>query len=299
MKQAAERGVEIDVLWGQEEYVGRDRRPKGQPTAAEIVQIVKNMPEVYRHRDSLRFHEQSTRSHAKMIVFDPEESGEYVTLIGSCNWLASGYTSIEASVCLRSTAIVREVLRCLARAVHAGSGSRSRMTETLLDIATRLPDQNSRRASNARAALIIDDAHNDCMLRVRDEARERILLVSHRMGPVARPGALVPLAVACSKGTVEAKVFYGKLEVDKPLLSQWQDDAARHGVVLKAIRNPRVHAKLLAWDDDAVVVSSQNWLSADPGESHMVRELGVMIDAPGVGASAIKLFDSQIGVDDT
>jgi hypothetical protein len=293
MKQATERGVEIDVLWGQEENARKESRKKERLSAIEIVQILKKNPVIDSCRDTLRFHEQSTRSHAKAVVFDPEEQGQYVALIGSCNWLASGYASVEASVCLRSAGIVREVLKCLARMVHAGSGSRSRMTERLLEMATRLRSRDPSRSSNARAALIIDDAHNDCMLRVRDEARERILLVSHRMGPVARPGALVPLAVACGKGKASAKVFYGRLEVVNPLLSQWESDAARHGVALKPIRNPRVHAKLLAWDD-TVVISSQNWLSADPGESQMVRELGVMIDSPGVGALAMEVFESQI-----
>jgi len=113
-----------------------------------------------------------------------------------------------------------------------------------------------------------------------------VLLVSHRMGPVARPGALVPLAAACAKGPVTARVIYGKLEVDDIQLTQWQTDAQRYSIKITPLKKPPVHAKFLAWDEDHVVISSQNWLSADPGPSYQVKELGVLIDAPGIGTRA-------------
>jgi len=41
------------------------------------------------------------------------------------------------------------------------------------------------------------------------------------------------------------------------------------------VRDPRLHAKLLAWDEDALVVTSQNWMSRDPGFSKYSQQLGV------------------------
>ena len=56
---------------------------------------------------------------------------------------------------------------------------------------------------------------------------------------------------------------------------------------------PRLHAKLLAWDDDALAITSQNWLSADPSDSAPLRELGLFINAPRVADHLITLFRMQ------
>lgn len=300
MKDAvAQRNVTIDVLWGQkEESEDRQSRRKNmkqdRPTAAEIVAELEKDASLAPYRRRLRFHTQSTDSHAKVIVFDPVQRGRYVALLGSCNWLASTYGSVEASVYLRSACIVRELLKVLARAVYAGAGLRTTMVETLLKMARQLPPDPPGTLLNASAALVVDDAHVDCMYRMCEQAERTVLLVSHRLGPVARPGALAPLAAACAKSLVKARVFYGKLEAERLLLTQWEADARRHGISLVPIKKPRVHAKFLAWDEDHAVISSQNWLSADPGESHLVKELGVMIDAPGIGTLAMTRFDDCV-----
>jgi cardiolipin synthase len=36
------------------------------------------------------------------------------------------------------------------------------------------------------------------------------------------------------------------------------------GMKVHQIFRPRLHAKFLAWDADSVVITSQNWMSADP-----------------------------------
>jgi cardiolipin synthase A/B len=54
------------------------------------------------------------------------------------------------------------------------------------------------------------------------------------------------------------------------------------------IDEPRLHAKILGWDDDFPVVTSQNWLSADPSEANLRREIGIFIHASGIARLAIE-----------
>jgi cardiolipin synthase len=60
------------------------------------------------------------------------------------------------------------------------------------------------------------------------------------------------------------------------------------------VYTPRLHAKLLAWDDDALAITSQNWLSADPSDNAPLREIGVFINAPKVADQVIRLFQLQL-----
>ena len=50
---------------------------------------------------------------------------------------------------------------------------------------------------------------------------------------------------------------------------------------------------VLAWDNDFVVISSQNWLSADPSESNPRGEMGVFLHAPGAGRRVIERFQFE------
>jgi hypothetical protein len=50
---------------------------------------------------------------------------------------------------------------------------------------------------------------------------------------------------------------------------------------IRQIVDPRMHAKFLGWDDDNVVITSHNLLSADPSSDF--AELGIHLRASGIG----------------
>jgi cardiolipin synthase len=70
-------------------------------------------------------------------------------------------------------------------------------------------------------------------------------------------------------------------------------EAKKAGIRIEPIYQPKVHAKVLAWDNDFVVISSQNWLSADPSESNPKREMGVFLRASGVARRVIERFQFE------
>ena len=69
-------------------------------------------------------------------------------------------------------------------------------------------------------------------------------------------------------------------------------EAGGSGIRLRPIHEPRLHAKILGWDDDFLVVTSQNWLSADPSESNLRKEIGVFIHATGIARLAIEKLEA-------
>jgi cardiolipin synthase A/B len=66
---------------------------------------------------------------------------------------------------------------------------------------------------------------------------------------------------------------------------------AAEGLAIRPVHRPRLHAKVLGWDDDALGVSSLNWLSADPADSAPYREIGVLIEAPRISDSFLRRFE--------
>ena len=67
---------------------------------------------------------------------------------------------------------------------------------------------------------------------------------------------------------------------------------AASGVQIKAIYNPRLHAKILGWDDDNLVLTSQNWLSADPGDVDPLQEIGIFVKSTGIARIVRERFNS-------
>jgi hypothetical protein len=50
------------------------------------------------------------------------------------------------------------------------------------------------------------------------------------------------------------------------------------------------HAKILAWDDDSAVITSQNWLSADPGYNSPLQEVGIYLIGARIADNVITTF---------
>jgi len=67
---------------------------------------------------------------------------------------------------------------------------------------------------------------------------------------------------------------------------------AAEGVAIQPVHKPRLHAKVLGWDDDALAISSLNWLSADPPDAEPYREIGVLIEAPRIADNFIRVFEN-------
>jgi len=280
---ATRRGVTIDILWGQDPP--DPDQPSGNHVPAQYAaERLREDPRIVAIADRLRIHDQCTYSHAKVIVADLNEPGNYIALVGSCNWLSSPFKSIEASVYLREPSVVSEIALSLLRLCYASVGGWDGLAGDLLHIRHELQYRRSTSSPNGKAALVVGDEHNEYMIRARDEARRSVFVTSNRLGRYFKPGALTPLAMACAKERIKTRILYSLLQgIGIAEESQFARDAAAHHVRLKLHKNPKIHAKVLAWDDNAAVVTSQNWLSADPGHTTLATELGIALDVPGIG----------------
>ncbi len=110
---------------------------------------------------------------------------------------------------------------------------------------------------------------------------------------------IIPALSAAKEKGVAVSLFYGRST--GPLSGKAAADLAldlrSSGVDIRPVQRPRLHAKVLAWDDDALAVTSLNWLSADPSESALRREIGIFVEMNKLADNFIRRFEHAKAVD--
>lgn len=277
--EAARKGARVELMWGE----GDDPRSAGRTRAA--VGAIREELAASGEDELIRFNPFSTRSHAKFVVADRSGGGP-VALIGSCNWLSSGMALLEAGVRLRDPRLVADLLYQAAELSRGRDGHWNELTSQLAAYAASISDMPQMRGPNAEAAILLGPAHRDILRQASDSAERRLLLMSHRVSASARQAFLIPARTALTaRSALAVELRYGI--VPKSPEPGW--DAITRGLDMTRIEvvppaSPEAHAKLLAWDEDDVVITSQNWLSADPPESNPRREMGIHLHSAGLAS---------------
>jgi cardiolipin synthase len=89
--QTAAKATTIDILWGQDDVGGGTSASRTAAAGLEAAIAAAG------RSDLIKAHPFSTHSHAKIVIADNGRGG-WLALVGSCNWLASDFSSFETSV---------------------------------------------------------------------------------------------------------------------------------------------------------------------------------------------------------
>lgn len=285
--QAAARGVHIDLMFGQADIEEEDN-----PSQAAAERLAAAIADAGR-KDAVTVHPFSTHSHAKIIVADNGQGG-WQALIGSCNWLASDYSSFETSLKLRDPAMVGEVIRALAGLSIGRPGVWTDFAQEMTVLGRRIEKMPRPAGRTSTMRLLYAHDHAAIPLEARDKARNRIFVLSHRIGVAARPVALLPMLSAVGANNIAAQAYYGRTTgplsgaASADLIREYQD----RGIAIRPVHQPRLHAKVLGWDDDTLAVTSLNWLSANPPRDATICELGVLVESTKVADNFFRIFDN-------
>jgi hypothetical protein len=249
----------------------------------------------------LRFNGEPTESHAKLLIWDGPEG--HTAYVGSYNWLSTPLTGVtdfvgsNVSVRLRHPALTASLYRMAASLwLTSRGGQMSETPERLRRIASLLEEQNQLSPppkdgspDKCSVRLVRDREHTALLRDVLLYETGKVRLTSHKLGNIA-PTRLASRQPAGTKPPEPLIVNYGETFLDADALSGLANSTAPSGVQL--CHTPRLHAKLLATKERAVI-SSFNFLSADPfGAQARAREVGVLIEGgkiPGL------LLDLAIG----
>lgn len=278
--KAAKRGVRIDIFWGAD----RDERDRKANLEAAIA-INHRITADRNLRGQARVHLYTTRSHAKLLIADAtgRGAGEFVAVVGSCNWLYSGFNRVETSIVLRHPHAVARVAQEFSELVFDIATS-SDAASDLMSLARTLRTHEARNGE-AELRLVRGDEHADMMRLARETADKSIMVGGDRLGLAAEARTIIPM-IAAAKRSVKGILCYSTASgpVTKQDAKELTALAASAGVRLVQIQDRELHGKFLLWDDDHVVLTSLNWSSADTSADSPLGEIGLYIKSPGLAA---------------
>ncbi|WP_375414151.1 phospholipase D-like domain-containing protein [uncultured Bradyrhizobium sp.] len=283
---AAARNVRVDILWGQSDDATENSASR------EAASLLRQAVQQSGRSDLVKIHSLTTDSHAKIIASD-DGSGAWSALVGSCNWLSTEFDSFEATVRLRDPRLAGRVVNHLATMSLGSRGVWHSLADELTVLARRIVHTKSLTGRKAKVRILLSSDHASLPLEARDRARKRILITSHRIGVAGLPMAIVPAVTAAQEKKIEAALFYGR--ATGPLsgtdAAELTREFERQGVRIRPIFQPRLHAKALCWDDDALAISSQNWLSASSSQAYPRREIGVFVELNKIADTFVRRLE--------
>jgi cardiolipin synthase A/B len=271
---AASRGAKIEVFWGQ----GDDA--SGKSSSRLACDAFRKAIAAAGRAEDIFVHPFTTGSHAKLMVGNDGKGGWYA-LVGSCNWLSSDFISVETSLRMRDPLVVGQLVRHLAALSMGPDGIYNRTVSDLTVLGRQIESMPRPRGRSASMRVLLAPDHAEFVLDARDRLQRRLLVTSHRLGVAGRPLVILPALSAAQTKAASVTLYYGR-----PTGRLSGADAAaialemrRGGVDIRPIHQPRIHSKVLAWDDDTLAVTSLNWLSADPSQTALRSEIGIAVES--------------------
>ena len=283
---AAARNVRVDILWGQSDDLNENS------TSRIAASMLRGAIQESGRSDLIRVHSLTTDSHAKIIAAD-DGNGAWSALVGSCNWLSTDFSSFEATARLRDPQLVGRIVNHLAAMSLGSRGVWHTLADELTVLGRRIASIKPPSGRRAKVRILLSPDHAALPLEARDHAKKRIAITSHRIGIAGLPMAIVPAVTAAQVQKIDASLFYGR--ATGPLsgvnAAELSLEFQRQGVHIRPIFQPRLHAKVLCWDDDALAVSSQNWLSATSSQANLRREIGMFVELNKIADTFMRRFE--------
>lgn len=291
MLDALRRRVQIDLLWGY--GLGR-----GEGAEKKTLKWLRRLREEAGTGVNLRFSSEPTESHAKFLIAD--RNHELEAIIGSFNWLSTPLTSHIAdragsnvSIRLRHPALLAELLHSAAALwMSSRAGLLSDAPERLRNLAGKCARKAAESnpaagAPGVRIGIIRDTQHEHWLRQIMQGSDTPKMIVSHQLGRAARSR----LQFSPNPSYKELSILFGRPSdtMDASALNEVTATVAAGGG--RCQRADWVHSKV-AMAGDTVLISSYNFLSADPFQTaRRAREVGVVLQGAAVAELIRSVFN--------
>jgi len=294
LEQACLRGVRCHIFYGT--GLDKDRR-----NAIAIQELNERLSSVRLARGHVLTQRDSVRSHVKCLAADNGQGGA-VVLLGSCNWLSSPFSAVEASIMLTENEAAAAGLDLL-RAIISPLSSASRSVEVLQFTSSDLtrarraltPNVNSGGRMPIRLTILHAEEHERLLRKVAHEASERFICATNKVGATMVPGLFNPAEIA-GRRLEDVRVYYSRRSGPIKRRHVAAHRERLNGVVdLIGVEYPQVHAKFLLWDRDDAVVTSFNWGSQSGSADEPLDEVGLHLIGPGLASLLLKKFEEHVG----
>lgn len=286
LKRALDRGVLIDVLWGQ---APDPLYEKDHFAGFEFLRKLEEETVRSGITGKLNIARKPVESHAKILLSDGAEGVS--ACIGSFNWFAArtGAERRDVSLWVKHPIPVARLCHLLAdfgirdERLSTGSGAVKlrNFAADLSSIPPSDPHPKHELASAVAAQLIIDRRHEQSIRHAVEQGSNRVVVASHRLKANAC-NQLLPLFARALKQGKKLEVTYGIAESDPETLNSFSESLTKLGGTFT--RDPDLHGKYVVVDDATAIIGSYNWLN---GSEYARRrpglEVGISLSGATVG----------------
>jgi hypothetical protein len=282
-ERAAKRKVRVELLWGLV-YDPEDAEQRRAITDTE--KVLAKLPASVRSRVQLST--TSSRSHAKVILYDERTDGSWKAVLGSCNFLSSWFDAIDVSVRVHNPGLISQLLGRLISTQQPASGDWPPMTIRLNRVwdKVRASGVGWTSSGSYRVRLVADTEHHVCVTDARDLAMSsiepmRLTVACDLFGLSAETSVLTPMETAAAGGNPVDLLFQRPSKFLREEGRRPEAERAKERG-LKLVEVPKLHAKVLLAGNDMAVVTSFNWMStALDGTRSRGAEFGIRLVSPG------------------
>lgn len=307
IKEALRREVSVYILWGKTSLESHEEGfERSHAEDEKVKEMLDSFNESCRREGIVNLVNvndfKRTESHAKFILTEHEHRG-HCAMVGSCNFLYAQFTRFEASVVVYDERFVNSFLEVTANICIGKNKISTSVRQEILNYTTQIKNSIKHQLDNEidkyrdedtlTVQLVLKSQHYHYIDRACDEAQKQIFITSDLINSTPKR----PIYDAMRHSTVKKYLFYStranyikQPEIDATRISL---DALEYPMRLRQSPHPKKHhAKVLAWDNDDILITSLNWLSSNASINHgeEYHEVGVHIHGYNVATQFVDRF---------
>jgi len=298
LKKALKRGVQIYVLWGKSNASKLNEDSDASISKDKLIEKYlrdfntscnnEGLLNTINYNDFRR-----TDSHAKFIITKHETKGLCV-MVGSCNFLFTQFNRFEASILVYDEIFVKYFIDIAANICCGKSDFSSSVRKELRSISDNIlgdvEKPNIPNDQKLELSLVSKNQHQN-YIDLATQATDRVYIISDYINTTPiRP--IFDVLKNC-----KANKYYYYCQKSSYIQ---QSEIIEIGNYLKSVdsssqlgaHHSKSHAKVLAWDNNHLLITSLNWLSGMVSDKPLEKyhEIGVYVQGWDVGKEFINIF---------
>jgi len=300
IKEALKRGVQVYILWGKSNAEETDENFEKSDTEDKAVEKKlrdfneschqEGMLNVVNYNDFRR-----TDSHAKFVITNHVDKG-LCTMVSSCNFLYAKFERFEASVVVCNDQFTKYFLEIAANICCGKSTFDSKVRKEFRGLSSNIADTPNDvdipNNEKLELRLVLKHQHHS-YIDLAAQAKNKIYIISDFINT----SPIRPIFDALKKSEAKKYYYYSKKSsyIDHSEIVEMHDDLkSADSLSQLGAHHSNSHAKVLAWDNNDLLITSLNWLSASAPNNlvEIYHEIGVYVQGWDVAKDFIKVFRS-------
>lgn len=309
LKNALKRNVNVYILWGKDEPDEFDDNFEKSKLEISDVEALLNEFNDKCIKDgilnTINFNNFSkTGSHTKFII--SKTSKDVKLFFSSCNFLYTEYLRFESALLITDNTFIKNFL-CIAADISSGKDLHSgSIRNDFIQFSKNIPDSLVLSTNKIKVNLVLKYQHYDYIDLAKKTCRNRLYILSDKLNDVASR----PIADALKNSSFKKYAFFSQRsekftpEMEKIFTQNLLKSPININLKLHNPKNrletgkipKKNHSKVLAWDNNNILITSLNWLSSNASKSSsstdIYHEIGIYVEKRDIAKNFINTFNS-------